>query len=97
LSIEIVFETNSWSVDNERGIATGWLPGRLSEKGKQVRENSASADEGTILSRFSHLIWIVPSRPLRLPSADLGFQSTKISALASATTAFSTGHPWRAS
>lgn len=36
MSIEIVFETHSWSVDNERGIATGWLPGRLSEKGKQA-------------------------------------------------------------
>lgn len=35
-SIEIIFETHSWSADNERGIATGWLPGRLSKKGKQA-------------------------------------------------------------
>jgi 2,3-bisphosphoglycerate-dependent phosphoglycerate mutase len=33
--LEIVFETHAWSVDNERGIATGWLPGRLSEAGKR--------------------------------------------------------------
>ena len=33
--LEIVFETHSTSVDNERGIATGWLPGRLSERGKR--------------------------------------------------------------
>ena len=32
---EIVFETHSWSEDNERGYATGWLPGKLSAKGRQ--------------------------------------------------------------
>ena len=31
---EIVFETHSWSEDNDRGVATGWLPGRLSERGR---------------------------------------------------------------
>jgi broad specificity phosphatase PhoE len=30
----LVFETHSWSEDNERGMATGWLPGRLSERGR---------------------------------------------------------------
>ncbi len=35
LSIQIVFETHATSVDNERGIATGWLQGRLSETGKR--------------------------------------------------------------
>jgi broad specificity phosphatase PhoE len=34
VSVEIVFETHSTSVDNERGIATGWLHGELSETGK---------------------------------------------------------------
>jgi 2,3-bisphosphoglycerate-dependent phosphoglycerate mutase len=38
MSIEIVFETHSLSEDNERGIATGWLPGRLSALG---RDNAA--------------------------------------------------------
>jgi 2,3-bisphosphoglycerate-dependent phosphoglycerate mutase len=33
MSVQIVFETHSISTDNERGIATGWLPGRLSEAG----------------------------------------------------------------
>lgn len=31
-----MFETHSVSTDNERGIATGWLDGRLSERGKQL-------------------------------------------------------------
>ena len=31
-----MFETHSLSADNERGIATGWLEGRLSETGKRL-------------------------------------------------------------
>ena len=38
MSVEIVFETHSTSVDNERGIATGWLEGSLSEAGKLQAE-----------------------------------------------------------
>jgi broad specificity phosphatase PhoE len=38
----VVFETHSTSVDNERGIATGWLPGELSAAGRaQARELGA--------------------------------------------------------
>lgn len=36
MSVEVVFETHSLSVDNERGIATGWLPGSLSETGQRL-------------------------------------------------------------
>ncbi|WP_430788707.1 histidine phosphatase family protein [Actinoplanes sp. G11-F43] len=36
MSTVIVFETHSWSADNDRGIATGWLPGQLSEKGRRL-------------------------------------------------------------
>lgn len=35
-SIDIVFETHSVSEDNERGIATGWNSGRLSDKGREL-------------------------------------------------------------
>jgi len=34
-AIEIVFETHSTSEDNERGVATGWLPGSLSAVGRE--------------------------------------------------------------
>lgn len=34
MTIEIVFETHSWSEDNDLGVATGWLPGGLSERGR---------------------------------------------------------------
>ena len=36
MSVEIVFETHSLTEDNESGIATGWLPGRLSERGRRL-------------------------------------------------------------
>lgn len=36
MSVEIVFETHSVSEDNERGIATGWLPGRVSPRGREL-------------------------------------------------------------
>jgi 2,3-bisphosphoglycerate-dependent phosphoglycerate mutase len=34
VSVSIVFETHSTSEDNENGVATGWLPGRLSATGR---------------------------------------------------------------
>jgi 2,3-bisphosphoglycerate-dependent phosphoglycerate mutase len=35
VSVDIVFETHATSEDNEAGIATGWLPGRLSASGRE--------------------------------------------------------------
>ncbi len=36
MPIQIVCETHSVTEDNENGIATGWLPGRLSATGRQL-------------------------------------------------------------
>jgi 2,3-bisphosphoglycerate-dependent phosphoglycerate mutase len=33
-AIQLVFETHSLSEDNDRGVATGWNQGRLSERGR---------------------------------------------------------------
>jgi 2,3-bisphosphoglycerate-dependent phosphoglycerate mutase len=39
MGVHVVYETHSTSVDNERGIATGWLGGTLSQTGReQARE-----------------------------------------------------------
>ena len=38
MSIQIVFETHSVSVDNEKGIATGWHHGRLSDRGRLLAQ-----------------------------------------------------------
>ncbi|HUZ13117.1 MAG TPA: histidine phosphatase family protein [Caulobacteraceae bacterium] len=34
--MHLTFETHSWSEDNDRGVATGWLPGRLSARGRDL-------------------------------------------------------------
>jgi alpha-ribazole phosphatase/probable phosphoglycerate mutase len=36
MTVEIIYETHSISTDNEAGIATGWLPGRLSTEGRRL-------------------------------------------------------------
>src|ERR1051326_2472022 len=36
--MQLVYETHSISVDNERGIATGWLPGELSAEGRRLAQ-----------------------------------------------------------
>jgi alpha-ribazole phosphatase/probable phosphoglycerate mutase len=36
MALEVVYETHSISTDNERGIATGWLPGELSAEGRRL-------------------------------------------------------------
>ena len=36
MQVDIVYETHSISVDNERGIATGWRAGELSETGRKL-------------------------------------------------------------
>jgi 2,3-bisphosphoglycerate-dependent phosphoglycerate mutase len=48
MSIEVVFETHSTTEDNEQGRATGWLPGRLSARGReQARQlGRRRADDG---------------------------------------------------
>ncbi|CAL9423360.1 Putative phosphoserine phosphatase 2 [Streptomyces sp. enrichment culture] len=36
MAVDIVYETHALTEDNENGIATGWLPGRLSPQGRQL-------------------------------------------------------------
>jgi broad specificity phosphatase PhoE len=35
MAVEILYETHALTTDNEAGIATGWLPGELSPKGRE--------------------------------------------------------------
>ena len=36
MTVQIIYETHSITTDNEAGVATGWLPGELSERGRQL-------------------------------------------------------------
>jgi broad specificity phosphatase PhoE len=52
--IELVYETHSTTVDNEQGRATGWLPGELSELGReQARELGRRRSNDGISAVFS--------------------------------------------
>ena len=54
MGVEIVFETHALSEDNDRGVATGWLPGRLSKQGMQgARELGRRRREDGIAAVFS--------------------------------------------
>lgn len=76
----IVFETHSWSEDNERGISTGWLPGRLSERGRAL-----AAELG--LRRRDDGIAAVFTSDLRraVETADIAFEGSGVPVL----------HDWR--
>jgi broad specificity phosphatase PhoE len=36
VTVEIIFETHSLTTDNAAGVATGWLPGKLSDEGRRL-------------------------------------------------------------
>jgi len=53
VGIGIVFETHSTTEDNEAGRATGWLPGRLSARGReQARELGQRRADGGFAAVF---------------------------------------------
>ncbi|HEX3288441.1 MAG TPA: histidine phosphatase family protein [Micromonosporaceae bacterium] len=76
MSIDIVFETHALSEDNERGVATGWLPGRLCERGRAnaVEMGRRRRDDG---------IAVVFSSDLRraAETAEIAFGGTDIPVL----------------
>ena len=49
MPVEIVFETDALTEDKERGIATGWLPGRLRPRG---RTNGAAMRDGAATTLY---------------------------------------------
>jgi 2,3-bisphosphoglycerate-dependent phosphoglycerate mutase len=73
MSVEIVFETHSTSVDNERGIATGWLPGQLSELGRrQAKELGARRrDDGLSAVYTSDLARAIETAEIAFAGTDL--------------------------
>jgi 2,3-bisphosphoglycerate-dependent phosphoglycerate mutase len=80
MAVRITFETHSTTTDNQAGLATGWLPGELSEVGR---------DQARLLgSRRKHdSVDVVFTSDLAraVETATLAFQSTTIPVL----------HDWR--
>ncbi len=47
MGVHLVYETHATTEDNENGVATGWLPGRLSAAGRQQAEELGRRRRGT--------------------------------------------------
>ena len=73
MAIDIVFETHQWSEDNERGIASGWLPGRLSGQGRAdaVALGERRRDDGFAAVLTSDLRRAVETAELAFGSTDV--------------------------
>jgi alpha-ribazole phosphatase/probable phosphoglycerate mutase len=71
--VTVVFETHSTSEDNERAIATGWLPGRLSRLGRrQAAELGARRrDDGLAAVYTSDLARAVETAAIAFAGAGL--------------------------
>jgi broad specificity phosphatase PhoE len=46
VAVALVYETHSTTTDNEQGVATGWLPGELSERGRELASELGSRRRG---------------------------------------------------
>ena len=54
MGTSIIFETHSLTEDNEAGVATGWRPGRLSPRGRELaRELGARRREDGLAAVFT--------------------------------------------
>src|SRR5262245_37067912 len=71
LGVDLVFETHSKSLDNERGIATGWLPGELSAEGRTL------AVALGVRRRDVDVVYVSDLRRA-VETAELAFAGTKI-------------------
>ena len=71
--IELVYETHSTRTDNERGVATGWLPGALSGRGReQARElGRRRTDDGIDAVFSSDLRRVIETAELAFPGGEL--------------------------
>jgi 2,3-bisphosphoglycerate-dependent phosphoglycerate mutase len=72
-TIEIVFETHSWSEDNDKGLATGWNHGRLSERGRrEARElGMRRRNDGIVVVFTSDLDRAVETATIAFADSDI--------------------------
>ena len=73
MSVEVVFETHSISENNENGIATGWLPGRLSARGRAlaVELGARRRDDNLAVVFTSDLTRAVETAEIAFADADI--------------------------
>ena len=72
-AVTLVYETHSISTDNERGIATGWLPGELSEQGRHLARELGERrrNDGIVCVFTSDLRRAVETAEIAFEGADI--------------------------
>ena len=76
VTAQVVFETHSTTLDNEAGIATGWLPGELSPAGRQQ-----SADLGRRRAATGIAAVFCSDLARAIQTAAIAFDATRIPVL----------------
>jgi broad specificity phosphatase PhoE len=73
MTVRLVYETHATTTDNEAGIATGWLPGRLSPAGRAQAEalGRRRRDDGLAAVLVSDLARAVETVEVALAGSDL--------------------------
>jgi alpha-ribazole phosphatase/probable phosphoglycerate mutase len=73
MAVTLTYETHSVTEDNENGVATGWLPGRLSAQGRAL-----AADLGTRRRNTGLAAVFVSDLARAVETADIAFGGTDI-------------------
>jgi 2,3-bisphosphoglycerate-dependent phosphoglycerate mutase len=77
VSVELVFETHSLTTDNERGIATGHLPGELSAAGRRLAAELGDRrrDDGIAVVYTSDLARAVQTARIAFADTDMSIRA----------------------
>jgi broad specificity phosphatase PhoE len=73
VALQLVYETHAITTDNEAGIATGWLPGRLSARGREsaVALGARRRDDGIAAVYVSDLARAVDTARIAFDGSEL--------------------------
>ena len=71
MAVDLVFETHSISDDNERGVATGWFDGALSEEGRRLAAGLGERRRGVDVVFVSDLGRAVETAEIAFGSTDI--------------------------
>ena len=95
MSTSVVFETHSITEDNEAGVATGWLPGRLSPRGRELARELGSRRRDDGLSAVFTSDLVRAAETVSVAFGGTGIPVLQDWRLRGATTASSTAVPAR--
>jgi 2,3-bisphosphoglycerate-dependent phosphoglycerate mutase len=76
MSVQLVFETHSLSEDNQLGLASGWLAGRLSARGRELARELGQRRSGDGLAAV-----FTSDLPRAVETAEVAFEGSPLPVL----------------